>query len=344
MAHLGSSTARFIPFDNDNTFQEAFAAHVLGDTGSSYNFSMLPAEPLEGTPWASNPAGFWNATDHWEYVFLDSAPNAVASGVQVLSIYSNRTATSSAICAVPAYNLSMEGQHALIHLLNENQTVVFPAIAAQLESIYYLTTPTPDDGHSDGTCGPGCNNVKVLEPTSGLPVAGSIANGSDQKSELSHFFYDCNITVTSTTDDLPAVKAGLAAQAIALSGQVHSELEDTNSQSNQFVAYNFGLQFGEPQNNSAAGMASQISRFAIGVISAAAHVNPPKFVQGSLPAQGLRLQFDSFMLFNLILLLTGILQFVFVVVTAGIVSRVKIPEEILLSRQESIRNQFVLSS
>ena len=71
MAHFGPSTGRFINETNDNTFLEAFAAHVLGDTGSSYNFSMLPGEPLQGTPWAANPAGFWNATDHWEYIYLD---------------------------------------------------------------------------------------------------------------------------------------------------------------------------------------------------------------------------------------------------------------------------------
>ena len=215
-----------------------------------------------------------------------SAPAPAASGVQFLAIYSDRTVKSTATCIVPPYKISVDGQHALILPLNENRTTASPAIATEVESIYYLTTPLLDDGHSDGNCGPGCNNVKVLEPAAGEPVAGSIAKGSDPSSELTHFFYDCNITVTSTTEDLPPVKAGLAAQAIALSEQTHSEFLGTEFQLNQSVAYNFGLQFGEPQYKSATGMASLISRFAVGVVSAAAHVNPPKFAQGSLPHRG----------------------------------------------------------
>ena len=113
---------------------------------------------------------------------------------------------------------------------------------------------------------------------------------------------------------------------------------------NQFVAYNFGTLFGEPQNNSAKGMASLVSRFAIGVISAAAQTNPPIIVLGSLPAQGLRVQLDSFFIFNLILVITGALQIVLVLVTAAIVSRLTIPQEILLSHHETIQKSFVLSS
>ncbi len=170
---------------------------------------------------------------------------------------------------------------------------------------------------------------------------GSFVKGSDSL----YFYYDCNITLTSSsTQDLPWVKAALAAQAIALSGQAHPEFQGTDEEFNQFSAYNFGLPFGEPQNNSATGMASLISRFAIGVISAAAHTNPPVFVPGSLPAQGVRLEFDSFLDFNIILILTGVLQTILVLITAVLVSRISIPEEILLSNQESIQKRFVLLS
>ncbi len=338
MTHFAPAAGRF---NDDNTFLESFAAHVLGDIGSSYNFSMLPNEPLEGTPWASNPAGFWNGTDHWEYHFLDSAPSSGASGAQFLAIYSSRIAKSTATCTVPPYQVAIDGQLAIIHLLEKNRTVTFPALALGLESIYYLTTPIPDDGGSDiGTCGPGCNNVKALEPAAGPPVDGSFVKGSNS----TYFFYDCNVTVTSLTRDLPPVKAAQAAQAIALSGQVYPEFEATDKPLDQFVAYNFGLPFGEPQNNSVSGMASLLSRFAIGVVSAAAQTNPPMFLQGGLPAQGVRLQFDSFLGFNLILVITGMLQLILVLVTAVVVRRLVIPEEVLLSHQEAIQKRFVLSS
>ncbi len=71
MTHFPPTAGRF----GASSTVESFAAHVLGDIGSSYNFSMLPKEPLDGTPWASSPAGFWNGTDHWEYNFLDFVPS-----------------------------------------------------------------------------------------------------------------------------------------------------------------------------------------------------------------------------------------------------------------------------
>ena len=323
-------------FTRDTTFVESFAAHVLGNIGSSYNVSMLPKEPLEGTPWASNPAGFWNATDHWEYHFLDTAPSPATSSAQFLAVYSNRIVKSAATCTVPPYEVTVDGQLAFIRLLEDDRKVAFPAIAFGLESIYYLTTPMPDDGSSEGTCGPGCATVEVLEPAAGPPIDGSSFKGANHT-----FFYNCNITVSAAASDLPPLKAAQAAQAIALTGQIHPDFQDIDARLNQFVGYNLGLPFGEPQNNSIAGMASLISRFAIGVVSAAAQTNPPTFVQGRLPAQGVQLQFDSFLAFNLILLITGCLQLVLVITTAVTVSQTTIPDEVLLSHQEAIQNRFV---
>ena len=335
MTHFAPPTSRV---DRDVTFVESFAAHILGDVGSSYNFSMLPDKALLDTPWASNPAGFWNGTDHWEYTFLDSAPST-QSGTQFLAIYSDRVVKSNATCTTPPYNITHDGLLMTIHLSGDNRKVAFPALAFGLESIYYLTTPIPNDKPSEGSCGPGCSSVKVLEPQ-----VGPLAEGSTFKGSNATFFYDCNITVSAAARDVPPVKAAQAAQAIALSGQQHPEFQGTDEELTQYVGYNFGVPFGEPQNNSASDMASLISRFAIGVISAAAQTNPRTFVPGSSPAQGVRLQFESLMGFNVVLIVTGILQLVLVVVTAIIVSRVTIPEEILLSRQDSIRERFVLPS
>jgi hypothetical protein len=343
MTHFAHSVGRF---SDDNTVTESYAAHVLGDNGSSYNVSALPEEPLVGKPWASYPAGFWSATDHWEYRFLESAPSLLASGAQAqfLAIYSDRVAKSNATCKVPPFQIANNGRLANVRLLEDNRTFIFLTIAEGVESVYYLTAPILANGDSNWGCGPGCNNVKVLELAAGPLVDGSFVNGSS----TAFFFYDCNVIITAPSPDVPPIRAAQAAQAIALSGQIHSEFQNIsdlgNSSMNQFAAYNFGTPFGEPQNNSAKGMASLVSRFAIGVISAAAQTNAPMIVLGSLPAQGLQVQLDSFLMFNLILVITGALQLALVLATAAIVSRLTIPQEILLSHHETIQKRFVLSS
>lgn len=335
MTHFAPNTGRFTNYFG----VESFAAHVLGNIGSSYNFSMLPDDPLTGTPWASNPAAFWNGTDHWAYVFLDSAPSVNTSGPNFLSVYTDRVVNSTGTCETPPYQMAADGDLAVIQLLKSNQTVIFPGVALGQESIYYLTTPV-DPKSSNGSCGPGCSNVKVLEPAAGPPVAGSISQGSNS----THYYYDCNITLTSTTDDVSPLNKAIAAQAIALSGQIHPELRSIKEDDNEYVSYNFGLPFGEAQNNSATGMASLISRFAIGVIAAAAQTNPPMYIQGGQPAQGVRLEFESLLAFNLILGSIGLLQLVLVIVTAVVVSQIVIPQEIPLSHEEEIRKRFVSSS
>jgi hypothetical protein len=284
----------FVPWAGRFSYEyldQLFAAHILGDIGSSYNVSALLDAPLDGTPLASNPASIWKATNHWEYTFLDSAPSLPIQGPSFLSIYSNRTVKSTAVCDTPAYQVALDGnnsQLAIVTPLNGGQAVIFPAIAIQQDAIYYLTTPLQDLPNSDGSgsCGPGCMNIKAIEARAGDPVV-PVAAGSDS----SYFYYDCNITVSSSPAGLPPRNAAMAAQAIALSGQLHEELySHTNQGGNEYVAYQFGLPFGEPQNNSAIGMASLISRFAIGVVAAAAQTNPKMNITGGTPTQGVRLQ------------------------------------------------------
>ena len=100
------SLGRFTP-ENDrlgiDVYGEPFAAHVLGDIEGSYNYSVLPEQKLDGSPWASNPAAFWNATGHWEYVSLNSTPSNYTNGPDVLSVYTDRIIRSSGVCTTPAY-------------------------------------------------------------------------------------------------------------------------------------------------------------------------------------------------------------------------------------------------
>lgn len=334
----------------DGYLSELFGAHLLGDVGSSYNFSMLPDYPLAGTPWAANPASFWNATDHWEYVFLDSAPLARYSGPSFLSIHTDRVAKSSAICKTPPYAITVRDGLAVIQVVGANQTVDFPKIALGLESIYYLTRParfgdtttTITTTNGIGSCGLGCSEVHVLEPAAGPAALGSFVN----KLQPGYFYYHCNITVESNVVGnrqqlLPPQTAAIASQAIALSGRIHSELENSTSSGNQYFTYNFGLPFGEPQNNSATGMAHLLSRFAIGVIAATAQTNPPISIRGQTPKQGIQLNLNAPVVFYLILALIAGIQLGLLIFTAIVVSPITIPEEIPWSHQERIQSRFV---
>lgn len=334
LATFAPATGRF----SDDFLTESLGAHVLGNIGSSYNISMLPKYPLGGKPWASNPAAIWNGTDHWEHVFRDSAPTLGASGPNPLSIYTDKTVNSTGVCTTPPYRLNIKNGLAVITFLDANQTANFPAIALGLESIFYLVTPVLYTGERNSTCGPGCSNVKVLEPAAGPPAPGSFIADSP------YFIYDCNITVLSNNQDLSPLNAAVAAQAIGLSGQIHPELQNTTKSYNEYIAYNFGLPFGEAQNNSATGMASLLSRFAIGVVAAAAQTNPSIMVKGGQPAQGVRIQLESPAGFHIILALTGGLQLLLVIIAAIVVQRIPIPKEVPLSEEEEIQDRFVLKS
>ena len=332
MAAFAPASGRF----NDDYLTESLAAHVLGNIGSSYNVSSLPKDSLNGKPWASNPADIWNGTDYWEYVFRDSAPTRGPSSPSALSIYTDRTVNATGICKTPPYRLNIERGLAIITFLEANVTAAFPVVALGLESICYLTTPILHPDERNSTCGPGCSNVKVLEPAAGPPAPGSFVG------EEPYFIYDCNITVTSNRQDLSQLNAAVAAQAIALSGQIHAELRNSTDSHNQYIAYNFGLPFGEAQNNSATGMASLISRFAIGVVAAAAQINPSIIIQGGQPAQGVRIMLESATSFHLILGLTAGLQLLLVVVAAFAVKGVVIPRASPMSEDEEIQNRFVM--
>lgn len=203
----------------------------------------------------------------------------------------------------------------MVTLPNSNETVVFPGGSLPVEGITYFTQQY--DGVDDpASCGPGCSNVKVLETAAG--PAESCSAG------LQYYYYDSNITISNISNivaPIPQIrprKAAVAAQAIALTGRL--DFNDANSnltELSEFITYNFGTPFGEAQNNSADGMAHLISKFAIGVVAAAAQVNPPMTILGSQPQQGLRLVLSNSVGFYLLLggLLAGQLA---LVVIAGL--------------------------
>ncbi|KAK3364558.1 hypothetical protein B0T25DRAFT_68972 [Lasiosphaeria hispida] len=309
---------------NDGEGPQSYAAHILGDIGGSYNYSTLPPSPLTNQPIAKYPFSIWNQTDHWEYVYVNSAPSAVFGNFNFLSVHTNASVTSSAICATPPYDLATNTttQLANIRHRTNNRTVSFPLIAMGVESIYYLTAPLLNaETPSTGTCGPGCSTVHALEPYAGPPAPGSFVHPTSNV-----FYYECNITVTDATSRLPPAAAAVAAQAIALSGQITPELyaPDSEAGTAEYTSYPLGLQFGEAQNNSAAGMGRMVAKFAVGVVAAAAQTNPRVLVPGGQPRQGVRLVLELPAAFAAVLCAASAVQVGLMVLAAWLVGRVDV--------------------
>lgn len=336
MTNFARGTGRFLGdrSDLDLTLQN-LGASILGDIGSSYNYSDLPSVPLAGEPLAKFPAMFWNADDHWEYHYLNSALDFVSAGTNYLAVYSDRKVSSSAVCATPGYNSTIDRTQGLI-LVNQTsgRNFTFDSVALGLESNTYATVPILRQlrtdvcgsrvGCSTGECGPGCSTVHVMEPKSGEAVPGSFDSPTS-----GFFYYECNITVSSDpppTSDLDSftlapMLAAAAAQAIALNGDATlNGLDAPLSRS-----YNWELPFGTPFNNSAPDMADQLARFAIGVVAATASTNPRMAVPGRPPAQGVRLELQNPVAFAVILGATAGLQLLLMVVAVILVGRVYIP-------------------
>lgn len=180
-------------------YGEAYAAHLLGDIATSYNYSMLPDIDLDGSSWATNPAAFWNATTHWEYVSLNSTPSNV-SGRGTLSVYTNRVISSSGVCTTPAYRLDsitvpgIFGDNVTVAQftwLDGGKTVNLPVDALNLEGTYYLSSPM-----HNRECGPGCGSITVVEAITDRP-------GFKGQNGQHFYLYECSITVSSSSDSFP---------------------------------------------------------------------------------------------------------------------------------------------
>lgn len=352
MSNFARGTGRFQGgsrrFDLDSTLQ-SLGASILGDIGSSYNYSLLPSVPLAGEPLGKFPAMFWKADDHWEYHYLNSALDIVSAGTNYLAVYSDRKVSSSAVCATPEYNTTIDRNQSLI-IVNQTsgRDFTFDSVAGGLESNTYGTVPILRQlrtdvcgsrvGCSTGDCGPGCSTVHVLEPKSGEAVPGSFENPKS-----SFFYYECNVTVSS---DPPPVSdldnltfapmlAAAAAQAIALNGLTSADPNTPLSRS-----FNWELPFGTPFNNSAPDMADQLARYAIGVVAAAASTNPRMAIQGRSPAQGVRLELQDPVAFAVIMGVTAGLQLLLLVVAVMLVGRVYVPENQEWMTKETLKRLY----
>jgi hypothetical protein len=300
---------------NDGARPQSLAAHILGDTGTSYEYSTLPSDVMTDAPIARYPYAFWDAGSHWEFVFANSAPVPGSQDLNFLSLYSDQHVQSSATCRTPPYSYNLTaGVLSVQHTDGNNRTILFPAIGVGDEAITYLTEPVlrGTGGNSTGSCGPGCATVHAVEPHAGQAAPDSEFNHPDS----GFYYYECNVTVQPTTQPnagpfaFSPTTAAVAAQAIALSGQRAPSSDPSRFGLNQFAVYSLGLEFGQAQNNSAGGMGRMLSRFAIGVVAAAARTNPKVIMQGRPPRQGVRLVLDKPVVFGAILIATAAVQLV----------------------------------
>ncbi|KAK1760078.1 hypothetical protein QBC47DRAFT_290914 [Echria macrotheca] len=300
----------------DSGRPQSIAAHMLGDSGADFAYSTLPSNSLAGTPVAQNPYEYWDAGGHWEFIFATSAPGAAsAQDFNFLSVYSNQSVRSTATCRTPSYTFN--DSSATLEIRTENQTILFPGEPLADEAMTYLTEPilsqNPDKPITTGICGPGCSTVHVLEPMTAQPV-------EDPESAFQpgsyFYYYQCNVTLTPVGGDdnhagmfnLTPTAAAVAAQAIALSGARPPGPTANTTGTGMYTAYTLGLEFGQAQSNNATGMARMLSRFAIGVVAAAARTNPRMVVGGYPPRQGVRLVLDKPVAFGGILVATAVVQ------------------------------------
>jgi len=300
----------------DGPRPQLVAAHILGDIGTGYEYSTLPSEVMTDAPVARYPYAFWDAGSHWEFVFAHSAPAPGSQDFNFLSVYSDQAVRSSATCRTPPYTFTLSGGVIEIHHTDgPNKTMIFPALPLGEEAITYLTEPVlrgNGTNNSTGTCGPGCSVVYVVEPETDTAVEGS----SSVNPASTFFYYQCNVTVRPVQEqaghfNLSPTNAAVAAQAIAGSGQRAPLAANSSALSlNYFTAYTLGLEFGQPQSNNATAMARMLSRFAIGVVAAAAHTNPKILIEGNPPRQGVRLTLDKPVPFAAILCATAGVQLV----------------------------------
>ncbi|KAK4162822.1 hypothetical protein QBC43DRAFT_73633 [Cladorrhinum sp. PSN259] len=302
-----------------------YAAHILGEMGALYNFTNLPKESLVGAPIIKYPWSFWNATDHWEYIFMDSAPSPGPSDFNFLSVYSNRTVKSSAICTNPVYTWSSNDSMPHILTIYHNDTgkvVYFPMAARMREAITYLTRSIPRwFGLKEETtdCGPGCSTVYVTETITGEAVPGTYYNDNS-----GFFYHECNVTVLPTDLNdkytLPPMYGAMAAQSIALAGYVDPVFSRAVIET-EYVQYDLDPSFGGRQYNSNKGVADMLARFAIGTVAAMAQTNPKVTVTGNQPRQGVRLEISLPVGFAIVLLLVALVQLLLLVLAVVLVQR-----------------------
>lgn len=284
-----------------------------GSTSTTYEEDVPDAAPSRGALRLSSDARIFRGGEECLYVFEEKntrpAGLDVDADFQPTVVATDRRIHSSATCIPHQVVGGGDGGSTNITIDiggGQNRTMQI-AFAGGTNQTTYMT-------NTSMTCGTGCGVVTAFE-------SGPAAS----------WYYTCNVTVGAATNATqPAHQVSdsvrlLAAQGIALQGYgVLSFVDDSRS---QYQSYPAETEFGLATMGIADAMAMRMSRFAIGVIAAAADFNNDLTIPGYPPVRGSHVKVDHWDYAALILLAAVIAQLVLSLVLAFMSYKVIIPPE-----------------
>lgn len=308
----------------------AFASHLpheafsYGSMSITYEDDVPEAAPSRGALRLSSDARIFCDAQECQYVFQEKntrpAQLPTDADFQPIVVATDRRIHSSGTCVRHQVVAGGDGGSTNITIdfgSGQNRTVQIPLAGGTNQTTYMTNTSV--------SCGAGCGIVTAFESA---PSAS--------------WYYDCNVTVGAATNATqPAHQVSdnvrlLAAQGIALQGYaVLSFVDDSRS---QYQSYPAETAFGLAAGGDADAMAMRMSRFAIGVIAAAADSNNDLIIQGYPPVRGSHLKVDHWDYASLILLSAIIAQLVLSLVLAFMSYKVIIPPEGLVGMAQLLRS------
>jgi hypothetical protein len=250
-------------------YQQLSAAQAYGIQAQDFDVEDIS---LEGNT-AKNTL-FWSGS-YWEYVFDDLNPENPS-----VNIISGRFVDASAVCT--SYDVVAGG------LGNETTITAADADGNTMDVYVDKTSPGATTFISDTAkyCGPRCTRVMAFQAQQGDD--GSLF-GLDIPDAT---FWDCNSTVsniqtdpgagdTSTNLTIAAEQARIAAGAIGWTGFFYTN--DTR----EYQMYSTDSPWSLPFTPDSDGMASLISKFAVGVFASMDDHGPRMNITGSQPSTAL---------------------------------------------------------
>ncbi|KAL8388097.1 hypothetical protein RB599_003023 [Gaeumannomyces hyphopodioides] len=271
-----------------------YAAYNLGVVSQSYKTSVNNNSfPEAASMWGSDNPMFFCSLDPpvCTYIFHEINPKSVNNTDRIpITVTTERRLQVNTVC--DSFPVVAGGDGTVSNITvqisaTRNLTVTLPVRGGLEQSTFMTDTQT--------TCGSRCSHVTVFE-------------ASEQES----WWYNCTTAVgevdkaTRPEEEVGGEMARLAAAAIALQGFASVTGDTATNQpraaqlSVQAQVYPAESFFGEARVGNSKAMALIMSRFAIGVIGAAAESNTGVIVPGKQPEIGTRLKMEHWKYIHLI--------------------------------------------
>ncbi|EJT73059.1 hypothetical protein GGTG_09910 [Gaeumannomyces tritici R3-111a-1] len=271
-----------------------YAAYNLGVVSQSYKTSVNNNSfPEPASMWGSDNPMFFCSIDPplCNYIFHEINPRSVNNTDRIpITVTTERRLQVNTVCDSFKVVAGGDGTQSIITVqvsATRNLTVALPVRGGLEQSTFITDTRT--------NCGPRCSYVTVFE-------------ASEQES----WWYNCTTAVgevekaTRPEEEVGSEMARLAAAAIALQGFASVTGDTATNQPRsaqlpvQAQVYPAGSFFGEARAGNSQALALIMSRFAIGVIGAAAESNTGILVPGKQPEIGVRLKIEHWNYIHLI--------------------------------------------